>query len=72
MTRAELLRSYRRRIWVALFFVLGDATFAAWWLLSGRASQGEGIYILVLLTILVWVGAFLLIRINKHIRKLRT
>jgi hypothetical protein len=58
---------------VILILTVSDFVATTVLFLSGapyRSSLAMGCQ--VVLTLLVWVGVFLLIRINKHIRTLRT
>jgi hypothetical protein len=69
----QAIRVYRVRIWVVLISTLANFAVASVLMLSGvinRSSVAMGCQ--VILTLLVWVGVFLLIRINKHIKSLRT
>jgi hypothetical protein len=70
---AEAIRIYRRRIWVILIITLIDFAVASVMMLSGVIYRSSvAMVCFVVLATLIWWGAFLLIRVNKHIRTLRT
>jgi len=70
---AEAIRIYRRRIWVVLILTVSDFIGATALFLSGAPRHNSfALAWLIFLDALVFVGVFLLIRINKHIRMLRT
>jgi hypothetical protein len=56
------------RFWSVLVVTVGDFVGATALFLSGAPSHSSlALGCLIVLAMLVWVGAFLLIRINKHI-----
>lgn len=69
---AEAIRVYRRRIWVVLIATVSDFIGATALFLSGAPRHNSfALAWLILLDALVFVGVFLLIRVNKHIRALK-